>query len=137
MKAWVTTQEGVRSCPRGEQRAAGLGGAGHDADLQMSAARAGLVSQGLWQQGRNLLWDHTYQQWESLTGSSCLSVSPVLVLNWPSNVCNVPRELLFQTGVPCIWPIPATVAVFLVSKWCTLFSLGTRHKAVVRYLFPR
>lgn len=63
MKASVTMQEAVRSCPRGERRAAGLGCAGHGADVQMGAARAGLVSlRGCDGRGETLLRDHTYQR---------------------------------------------------------------------------
>lgn len=137
MKAWVTTQEGVRSCPGGERRAAGLGGAGHGADVQTGAARAGLVSlRGCDSRGETLLWDHTYWWWKSPTGLSCLS---------PQRSCRIGPLMciVFPGGcfLELVVPGSGRYSPLLLSPWfpsaASHRSLGTRHEAFACYVFPR
>lgn len=73
MRAWVLAG-GAGEVSWGGQRAVGLGGAGHGADVETGAARAGLVFlRGCDGREKALLWDHTHQYWKSLTFLSCLS----------------------------------------------------------------
>lgn len=126
---------GGEELPRSEWREAGLGGVGHRTDVQTGAARSGLVSQGLWWQGKSpALASHlpVLEKPDYLV----LPISPVLTLNWPSNVCCPPRRLFFQTDDPQIWQIPSSV-VFLDSKCCIPLQSGNQARIVCPISFPQ
>ena len=56
-------------------------------------------------------------------------------LNWPSDVCSLPRWLLLHTVIPNSGRYPAVV--FLVSKCCIPLQSGNQARSISRYLFPR